>query len=268
MSPRICRLTSFFQFGGNIMRHHLNAIAALLFVVACGPAHATELKIASTVAFHGVLEDLAPLFSKETGVDVKLTFGGAAAVSKKVADGETFDLVILAPPVLDSLTALGKIDRSTVKALAQTDLGIAAKAGSPTRPVNSKEDFVAFLQDARSLGITDPASGAASSIFMANLLPTLGLSESVIQKVKWLPTGSFPKLVVSGDVDYWITQLSEIVPVASVTLVSRMPGALQNRTILSGGITTMANNPGDAARMLAFVLRSEAVLKSNGLEPI
>ena len=57
-------------------------------------------------------------------------------------------------------------------------------------------------------------------------------------------------LLVSGDAELGIHQISEIVPVKSVTLVGPLPAEIQNYTVYTGALSAAAK---DAAAARAFL---------------
>ena len=75
-------------------------------------------------------------------------------------------------------------------------------------------------------------------------------------------------LIVSGEAELGIHQISEIVPVNGVTLVGPLPPEIQNYTVYAAGIAAHAKQA-EAAQALMKVLTGPAaagVLKSRGME--
>jgi molybdate transport system substrate-binding protein len=58
------------------------------------PGAAAEIKALMTIGVQSVIEDLAPKFEKASGHRLVSVFGLAAPLTKRVADGETADLLI------------------------------------------------------------------------------------------------------------------------------------------------------------------------------
>jgi molybdate transport system substrate-binding protein len=76
------------------------------------------------------------------------------------------------------------------------------------------------------------------------------------------------ELVVSGEAEIGIHQISEIVSEKGVTLVGPLPAAIQNYTTYAVGLGTGAGNA-EAAKAFIRVLTgpsAAAVLKSKGME--
>src|SRR5262244_3828944 len=68
---------------------------------------AAEVAVLSAGAVQGVLTDLAEAFQRETGHAVRLTFGTAGEVQKRVAAGEATDVVITTNVAMEQLAGQG-----------------------------------------------------------------------------------------------------------------------------------------------------------------
>ena len=81
--------------------------------------------------------------------------------------------------------------------------------------------------------------------------------------------GYVADLIVAGNAELGIHQISEIVPVKEVTLVGPLPVEIQNYTAYAAGLGPNAKD-NEAAKALIKALTSPAaadVLKSRGMEP-
>src|SRR5215475_11257268 len=90
----------------------------------------------------------------------------------------------------------------------------------------------------------------------------------IVAKAKLKQGGYVAGLIVSGEAERGIHEISKIVPVKGAHLVGPLPAEIQNYTTYAGGISAAAKEP-DAAKALLTFLTSEtaaAVLKSRGME--
>jgi molybdate transport system substrate-binding protein len=81
--------------------------------------------------------------------------------------------------------------------------------------------------------------------------------------------GYVADLIVAGEAELGIHQISEIVPVKEVTLVGPLPAEIQNYTVYAAGLGANAKDA-EAAKALIKALTGPAaadVLKSRGMEP-
>src|SRR5712691_12666135 len=93
-----------------VMRMSLLGLAAVLMAAgAPGGAAAAEIKLLTAGAFKQVVLALVPDFEKQTGHKVTVDNGTAGQLKKRIEDGETFDVAVITPGVIDALIASGKI---------------------------------------------------------------------------------------------------------------------------------------------------------------
>src|SRR6187549_1398787 len=86
-------------------------------------ATAAELKVLTTGAFKQVVVALIPEFEKATGHKVVLDNGTVGQLTKRVDDGETFDVLVLSPKGIEDLIAKGKIATGSNATLAKVGVG-------------------------------------------------------------------------------------------------------------------------------------------------
>jgi molybdate transport system substrate-binding protein len=244
--------------------------AGLLGVAAISATNGTaaEIKVLTAGAYKAVLVDLLPEFEKATGHKVILDNATAGVLQQRVSGGEAFDLAVITPRVIDELTKAGKIVPGSSARLGRVGIGVMVKQGAPSPDVSSVDAFKKALLDAKTVAYIDPASGGSSGIYLTGLFDKMGIADQIKPKAKLKQGGYVADLLVSGDAELGIHQISEIVPVKGVTLVGPLPKEIQNYTVYSGGISANAK-AAEAAKALMQLLTSEraaAILKSRGME--
>ena len=229
---------------------------------------AAEIKVLTTGAFKQVVVALVPEFEKATGHKVVLDNGTVGQLSKRVDDGETFDVLVLSPKGIEDYIKSGKIVAGTNANLAKVGVGVMVKEGAPKPDISSVEAFKQALLKAKSVGYIDPASGGSSGIYVAGLLDKLGIAEQIKPKAKLQKGGHVSDLVKAGEAEIGIHQISEIVGQNGVTLVGPLPAAIQNFTTYAAGVSATTQHA-EAAKAFIKVLtgpRPPAVLKRPGME--
>ncbi len=88
------------------------ALVAVVLALPFG-AHAEEIKIMTVQSVEILMKNAGPIFEKSSGINIILTTGLSAAAKTKIDAGETFDLAVLAPTVIDQLIKEGKIIAET-----------------------------------------------------------------------------------------------------------------------------------------------------------
>lgn len=253
------------------MRFAVALMAAVWFVTGgvAGLADAADIKVLTTGAFRPVVLAVVSDFEKQSGHKVVVDNGTAGELQKRIESGEAFDVAVITPKVVDGFIAAGKITSGSRLNLATVGVGVMVKAGMPKPDVSTVEKFKQVLLAAKSVAYLDPASGGSSGIYIDKLLERLGIADQVRPKVKLKQGGHVADLIVSGEAELGIHQISEIVPVKGVTLVGPLPKEIQNTTIYAAGLSASAKDK-DAAEALIKALASPgaaAVLKSKGMAP-
>ena len=231
-------------------------------------ATAAEIKVLTTGAFKQVVVALVPEFEKATGHKVVVDNGTVGQLTQRVDSGETFDVLVLSPGGIENFIKKGKIVVGTNANLAKVGVGVMVKDGAPKPNIDSVEAFKQALLKAKSVAYIDPASGGSSGIYVSGLLDKLGIADQIKPKAKLKKGGHVSDLVLSGEAEVGIHQISEIVSEKGVTLVGPLPAAIQNYTTYAVGLGSGASNA-DAAKAFIKVLTgpsAASVLKSTGME--
>lgn len=240
----------------------------LLSCVLAAEASAAEIKVLVAGAFKPVVVALAPAFEQRTGHKVTIDNGTAGQLTKRIADGEAFDVAIITPSVIKELAASGKVQADTAANVARVGIGVAVKAGAPVPDIGTSEAFQRALLAARAVAYIDPATGGSSGIYLSKLFETMGIAGAIKGQAVLVPGGLVAQRLVTGEADLAIHQISEILAVPGVTLVGPLPAAIQHYTVYAGAVSARPNNAA-AAQELMTALRgpgAAATLKAKGLE--
>ncbi|HEX3339431.1 MAG TPA: substrate-binding domain-containing protein [Pseudolabrys sp.] len=247
----------------------------IVFVFAFGlsglasSVRAAEVKLLTAGAFKQVVLALVPDFEKQTGNKVVVDNDTAGGLKKRIESGEAFDVAVITPAVIDELAGAGKIAAGSRVDLASVGIGVVVKEGAPRPDVSTVDAFKRALLEAKSVAYIDPASGGSSGIYIDKLLERLGIADQVRPKAKLKKGGYVADLIVSGEAELGLHQISEIVPVKGAALVGPLPKEIQNTTTYAAGLSASPQNK-DAAQALIKMFSGPAaatVLKSKGMEP-
>ena len=242
--------------------------AAVFMLAQVTLASAAEIKLYSTVAFHGVLDELAPQFEKTSEHKLTITYGLAAQLAQRITSGEAADVAILTRSGIDALLKAGKIAPKSDATLASAGMALAVKAGAQKPDVSTPEAFRRTLLAAKSIATGNPAGGGASSVYFNKLIEQTGIAEQVKGKMKFAPQGKVAAdLVAAGEAEMGAMQTSELV--AGTELAGVFPGELNNVTVFAVGLTQTASDTNAAGALLKFLESPEAaaVYKAKGLYP-
>ena len=231
-----------------------------------GAAGAADINVLSTQATQEAYLELAAQFEKATGHKVKTDFTGTLNVQKRLASGESFDMIIMAAPAIDEQIKLGKAVAGSRVDLAKSGTGVAVRKGAPKPDIGSVEALRKTLLSVKSIGYSTGPSG----VYMLSVFDKLGVTDQVKGKLKQTPSGVFVgNLIANGETEIGFQQISELVHFGGIDYVGPLPGELQRMTVFSAGIHAGAKQP-DAARALVKFLTAPAaagVIRKHGLEP-
>lgn len=252
------------------MRYRILLLAGAMGVALCTTAAgAAELKLLTAGAFKSTVMALVPEYEKASGNKVSVANDTVGALMKRIAGGESFDVVVMTPQAVDKLTGEGKVMSGSRTNLARVGVGVMVKAGAAKPDISTVDAFKKALLDAKSVSFIDPASGGSSGIYVEKLLERLGITDQIKPKEKLKQGGAVADYVESGQAELGIHQISEILPHAGVTLVGPLPKEIQNYTVYAAGIAAGTQHA-DAARALIAALSgpsAQALFKSKGMEP-
>ena len=243
-------------------------VGAVLVAAGGGAASAAEIKLLTAGAMREVVVVLLPDFEKQTGHKVTVDRGTAGGLSKRIGEGEAFDAAIITPAVVDDLAGKGKIVAGSRIDLAKVGMGVAVKAGAPVPDIGTVDAFKRMLLGAKSVAYIDPKAGGSSGIYFDKLLDRLGIGDQVRPKAKLKQGGYVAELVVTGEAEVAVHQISEIVPVKGATFVGPLPADVQNFTTYSAGLGAAARDAAAAKALIQFLAgpASAPILKAKGME--
>ena len=241
-------------------------VAAASALLLSGMANAAEIKVLSTQATEEAYRELVKQFEKASGHKVATTFTGTLGAMKRLADGETYDLIIMSSSSIDELIKSGKIVRGSRVDFAKSGVGVAVRRGAPKPDISSTEALKKTLLAAKSIGYSTGPSGN----YIVSLFEKMGISDQVKPKLKQTPTGVFVgSIIASGEVEIGFQQVSELMHFAGIDYLGPLPADVQYITVFSSGVHAGAKQE-DAAKVLVKFITAPAaaaVIKKHGLEP-
>jgi molybdate transport system substrate-binding protein len=242
--------------------------AAMAACILPGAAQAAEIKVMTSVALTAALGDLVPLFEKATGDKVSVAYGLAAELKKRVAEGESADVIMLTRPMMEDLQKQNKFVGGLVN-VAGTPVAVAARAGAPKPDIGSVEALKRTLLNARAIVYSDPAKGGISGVVFARALDRLGITEEMKAKTILVPGAQAPEVVAKGEAELGVAQASEIVPIQGAQLVGPLPGELASMTLFTAAVGADSKASAAAKTLIEFLTGPAAApkFKARGFEP-
>ena len=256
------------------MRLLVFAIAYVLVPLLAGTAvvRAGEIRVITSGGFTAAYQLLARDYETQTG-DIVLTAYGASSggapdsIPERLKRGEPADLIILSRESLDALTAAGKVRPASRTDLVRSKIGMSVRMGAPKPDISTPAALIRTLRNARSIAYSASASGTYLS---EELFPRLGIWDEIKSKTRRILSERVAAVVARGEVEIGFQQISEILPIPGADYAGAIPDELQEVTVFSAGVTTAAQNPDGAMRLIRFFSAPAAApaIIGTGLEPV
>lgn len=242
-------------------------LAAALLSLATFPAASAEVKVLTAGAMKQVVLALQDEFERG-GHKLVVDNDTAGALRKRIEGGESFDLAVITPGVIDVLAKAGKVVPETKTPLARVGIGVMVPKGAKLPDISTVDAFKRALMEAKTVAYIDPASGGSSGIYLDKLFETWGIADQIRAKAKLKRGGYVADLLKSGDAELGIHQISEIVPVKEVVLVGPLPAEIQNYTTYAGAVAATARDAAAARAFLDLLAgpSGAAVLQDKGMQ--
>ena len=242
------------------------AIAVALAFGFHATAQVSPVRVLVSNGMKAAMEKLQPRCERAVGRPLAIQFNSTAALKKKIAAGEEFDVAMITVEAIGDLIKQGKVVAGSRTALGRSPLGIGIRAGAAKPDIHTAEALKRTLLAARS--ITFPEDGA-SRPNIEQMFNRLGIAQ-VLQSRIMLVQGSGPatQSVADGKAEMVLTLFSEIVPVHGVEILGALPGEFQYDVRFEAAVSATASNPQIASALIAFLAGPEAakVFKASGLD--
>ncbi len=226
-----------------------------------------EIRVLSTHAAMGVLNELGPKFERATGNRLSIGYDPAKAVKRQIENGAAFDVAIVTRPVFDDLAGQGKILAETRADIGRSGLGVSVRKGAAKPDLTTTEAFKRALLTAKS--VVRSIDGT-SGIYFGTLLDRLGIAEAMRDKIVLGPSGRVAELVARGEADMAVQQIAELLPVTGAQYAGPFPPELQLYSEFAAGVATASKHRDAAKAFVATLTTPEAIalFKAAGLEPV
>jgi molybdate transport system substrate-binding protein len=201
-----------------------------------------------------LLRELVAQFQQHSGTSVVAEAGGGVAILKRVQDGETADVVVLAANVIDQLIREGHLLSGSRVDLVRSGIAVAVRSGARKPSIVDEAAVRQAVLDARSVSFSTGPSG----VYLEKLFARWGILEQLRARIlvppPGTPVGSF---IAAGSAELGFQQLSELKSLGGIEVLGPLPAAIQLITVFSGGVSARSAAP-DTARTLLHYLASPA----------
>ena len=244
-----------------------NASIGIVTWLAAGAAHAAEIKVIASVGVRAVLTDLAPAFERTSGHKLSIIYGTAVPLKRQIDGGETFDVVVLVPTMLDDLVRQTRVVAGTSTDVARVGVGVAVRKGEPKPDISSADTLKKTLLAAKSIVYTKESQ---TSAVLIPVMDRLGIvAEMTPKTILETSSSATAQNVANGKAELGFILISEILPVTDIELAGPLPAELQRYVVFTAGVGATSKDTAAARAFIDFLKTPAAapVLKANGMEP-
>src|ERR1700716_224104 len=178
------------------------------------------VRLLSTLALMGAVRSLAGRYQAELGTRIDADFAPTLGLLDRLRGGEAADVVILTREGLDELASEGTVVADSRVDLARSYVGIAVKAGADHPDIATEPTLRATLLGARSVAYSRIG---ASGILFAELIERIGIAPAINARARIIPSGFTAELLLTGEADLAVQQISELKLVPGVEGVGPTP---------------------------------------------
>ena len=237
-------------------------VSALL--ASAGLANAAEVRVLSVGSTQVAAKALAADFAKSTGHTVAFTIRPPFNIDEEFGKN-TFDVLILSAPAMESYDKAGNLAPNSRKPLARVGVGVVVQDGAPRPDVSTPDKLKAAILAARSLTHGDPKLVNTSGAIAATAIDKLGIAEQVKPKLKIAGLGPGGEMVAKGEVEMGFYNLSEIPKGCAVA--GPLPGPLQGYTVYETAMTAKGSKDPAAMELVRVLAEGANAWQAAHLEP-
>jgi molybdate transport system substrate-binding protein len=219
-----------------------------------------DLKIFSAGAVKRGVAQIAKEFERTTGTRVAVEFDSAPKLRKRIGAGETADVIIVPPAVMDEFGKQGKIADSSRGFVGRSRMGVVVHAKGAVPGLADTAAFKRALVKARVVIYNTASSG----IYTARLMEKLGLDKELGEKIVVVESGAaiMDAVAAKGPGAVGLAQISEILVMidkgCAVKLAAPLPDEIQNITTYDVAVLAASTSQEAARKLVASLSSAEA----------
>jgi molybdate transport system substrate-binding protein len=211
-----------------------------------------EISVLSAGAVQPGLVKVIDAFRQETGHEVKVVFATAPAILKRI-DGETPDVVIAPPAVLDELVKTGRATPADRVTVGRIGVGLMVRDGAPLPRIATIDEFKHTLLSAESVVYNQASTG----IYLEKLFERLAIAEHLKTKtIRYTDAAAVLDHICKGkggEIGLGATTVILEGENKGLTFVGPLPSEIQNYTTYAATVLTAGSAPEAARGFVRFL---------------
>jgi molybdate transport system substrate-binding protein len=226
-----------------------------------------KLVVICTMSCKEALIELVPVFEREKGYAVDITYGAGPELARKISGGLQADIFVGPEEFSGPLIEEGRLIGASRTAFAHSGAALAIRKGTPRPDISSAQKLKEALLAAKAVCYSRGASG----IHFVQACERLGIADVVAAKlVKPRPGEMVGPVLVRGEADIGVQQPAELLPVPGIEIIGPLPPELR-QTIVYGASVFTGSTQREGNQSFVDFMRSHAareVLHETGLDPV
>ena len=193
-----------------------------------------ELRIYAAAGVKKPITELAAEFEMSSGSRIAPVFDTAGAVEQLFLADAGAALLITSQARITAAEKTGTLTGGITEIVGDTVGGFAMPPGQAKPDISSPEKLKTALLAAPRIAFSDPARGATIGSHFLEVIDRLGIREETVKKSTLAKDGvETMRLILTGEADLGVTQISEIIQANPAALVGPFPGPFDLATTYS-----------------------------------
>lgn len=233
------------------------SLIVAIVATAAVRASAPEITILSAGAVEEGVVRIVREYTLDTGHKITTHFGTGPEIEKRLASGESVDVLIAPTAVVERAKKAGRITAEAHTPVARVGVGITVRRGAPLPDVSTVEVLKAVLLGADSVVYNQASTG----LYLEKLFATMGILDQL--KAKTTRYGNAAQVlehVIAGrgtEIGFGpITEIKTYEP-KGLVLVAPLPAAMQNYTTYVA-VAMRGTRETAAMNFIRFLTRAQA----------
>jgi len=221
-----------------------------------------------SISYNAGLRDLAALYTKKTGIEVRVT---RDPMAKMIEDTQKAvppaDIVMLPDGLMDALEKDGGIKAGSRSPIGRAEIGLAVKAGAPHPDISTVPKLIAVLKTAQAVMYSNPYHGSLQAEIIDRLLKRPEFHD-VHGEIGTKGEGG--QSLARGQGDMTLQVICEVLPYPEISLVGPLPPELNAHVDMVAAVSARSENSDAANAFLRFLNSAEAapLWQAKGLNPL
>jgi molybdate transport system substrate-binding protein len=230
---------------------------ALTLMTASTSSQADEISVISSNNMRELITGAQSGFEASSGHKLKISYGNAPSVAKRVQAGENFDVVLIQKEALLRLASENRVSEDTIRDIAKSAIGIFGQKGRQPFVLQTAEDAKNFLLTAKSISYPNPTKGVSGGV-VEQILARLQIAEILKGRIRLADdTADVVKLIAAGEVEIGISQVTRAAA-DGVNLLATLPAATGGETVLSAAVINTSSKAPPATSLISFLASPSA----------